>query len=115
MSEPWPGKSVVQPAAPPLATPIKSTAHVPEGTLVNVPTAAPTGGAGLPPVVAVNTVSKWMDPTFLAALGGAALALADPIIEVLSKPGPINWRSLILGCILALVAYSRTRSNSVTK
>lgn len=97
------------------ATPILDTDNVPAGTMVRVPTAAPTGTAGQAPVVAVNNVSRWTDPTFLAAAGGALLALANPVVTALQAKGPVDWKGLAASCILAIVAYLRTRSNSVTR
>lgn len=83
--------------------------------MVTVPSATPNGGAGLAPVVAVNTRHWYKDPGFLASAGGALLALADPVVEALTTDGPIRWRSLVAACILAVVAYLRKRSNTVLK
>lgn len=87
------------------------------GTLLTVPSAPMVGPASTvdAPVVAVNTVSKFLDPTFLAAGIGAIVAIAEPIIQALQATGPINWRSLVLGGLLGLVAYLRNRSNTVIK
>ena len=97
------------------ASPVADVKCVAPGTLMNVPAVQPTGGSGEHPVVAVNTVHWYKDPQFLAAAVGGLIAISDPIIEALSKQGPINWRSLVLGCVLALVAWLRTRTNTVTK
>jgi hypothetical protein len=94
---------------------VGSTADVPEGTLLRVPSVPPGGPSGTAPVVAVNTAHWYKDPTFLSAAGGAVLALASPVVEVLSETQPFHWRPFIAGCILALVAYFRNRDNSVLK
>jgi hypothetical protein len=96
-------------------TMISSTVAVPQGTLLNVPSAQPTGITGTSPVVAVNTTLWYKDPQFVAAVGGALLALADPIVEALTTSGPFRWRGLIASCVLALVAYFRKSSNTVVK
>lgn len=98
------------------ATPIGDTSSVPEGTMVTVPSTPPTGGTGEAPVVAVNNVSKWTDPTFLlSSISSIILVFADPLVTAFTSDKPINWRTLVAGCVLALVAWSRTRSNSVTR
>jgi hypothetical protein len=85
------------------------------GTLLTVPSAPVIGPAGDAPVVAVNTVNRFLDPTFLTAGIGAILAVAEPVIQSLQATGPVNWRMLVLGGLLALVAYLRNRSNTVIK
>jgi hypothetical protein len=97
------------------ATAIGSTESVPQGTLVTVPSACPTGSSGTAPVVAVNTVIWYKDPGFMSAAGGAALALASPVVEVLTETQPFHWRPFLAGCILALVAYFRNRANTVIR
>jgi len=98
------------------ATAIGGTEGIPVGTLLTVPSAPPTGPTGSSPVVAVNNVSKWIDPTFLvSSISSALLIFADPIITAITQKEPFNWRTFTAGCVLALVAWSRTRSNSVTK
>ena len=98
------------------ASPVESTAEVPQGTMLTVPAANPTGPSGVSPVVAVNKVSKWSDPTFLiASISSVILIFAPPIISALAIPGPFNWPLFIAGCLNALLAWSRTRSNSVTR
>ena len=51
----------------------------------------------------------------MAAAVGAILAVADPVVEYLTMSGPIRWRSLVLASILALVAWLRRQTNTVTK
>lgn len=102
------------------ASPTVDTASVPGGTMLTVPSATPTGPspvgpAGPAPVVAVNTTHWYADAAFMSAVGGAALALAEPLIQALQAKGPINWRSLALGCVLAIVAYLRNRNNTVIR
>lgn len=97
------------------ATPIGDTASVPQGTMLTVPSVLPGGPAGTAPVVAVNTVHWYKDPGFVSAAGGALLALSSPIIEALTETQPFHWRPFVAGCILAVVAYFRNRSNSVIK
>ena len=82
--------------------------------MVTVPTAPPTGGSGVAPIVAVNTVHWYKDPTIMTTLGGALLAL-EPVVEDALKQDTFNWKSFALACILALGAYFRNRSNTVTK
>jgi hypothetical protein len=97
------------------ASPVSSTACVPAGTLLNVPAVPPTGATGSAPVVAATTTVWYKDPQFVAAAGGALLALADPIVEALTSAAPLRWRSLIASCILAVVAYLRHTTNTVTR
>jgi hypothetical protein len=96
-------------------TMISSTSAVPAGTLLNVPAAPPTGATGTSPVVAVNSIPMWKDPQFVAAAVGAVLALADPIVEALTSTQPFRWRTLIASCVLALIAYLRQKTNTVTR
>jgi hypothetical protein len=65
--------------------------------------------------VAANNTHWWEDAGFLSAAGGALLALADPIIEVLASDEPFHWRPFVAGCVLALVAYFRKRTNTVLR
>lgn len=96
-------------------TPVGNTACVPSGTLLTVPAAPPTGATGQSPVVAANTVPWYKDPAFLSAAGGALYALSEPVVQALTQEGPINWRSLALGCLLALIAWFRNRHNTVVR
>jgi hypothetical protein len=96
------------------ATPIGDTGSVPQGTMLTVPAAAPTGGISLGPIVAVNTTHWYADPAFLTTLGGAFLAL-EPVIEDAFRQSTFNWKSFTLACILALGAFFRNRFNTVVK
>jgi|ERR1035437_1937901 hypothetical protein len=93
----------------------ETSKDVPANTMVTVPTAPASGPPGNSPKVAVPTVSRYLDPAFMTAALGSILALSEPVVQALQAAGPINWRSLVLGCILALVAYLRNSSNTVTK
>jgi hypothetical protein len=94
---------------------VESTASVPEGTMLTVPSAPTSGGTGTAPIVAVNTVPWYRDPGFLSATGGALLALSDPVIEALKSGDSFRWRPFLVGCVLAIVAYLRKTTNSVVK
>lgn len=82
--------------------------------MVTVPSTSPTGRAGFSPVVAVNTVHWYKDPTIMTTLGGALLAL-EPVVEDALRQSTFNWKSFTLACILALGAFFRNRSNTVTR
>jgi hypothetical protein len=97
------------------ASPVGDTGSVPSGTMLTVPSAATSGPSGTAPIVAVNNVHWYSDPAFLSAAGGALLAISDPIIEALTSTGPFRWRPLVIGCVLALVAYLRKTTNSVLR
>ena len=97
------------------ATPIGTVASVAAGTMVCAPAAPPSGGSGEHPIVAVDTIHWYKDPQFLVAAAGAIAAVADPVIEALSTDNPIRWRSLILACILALVAWLRKQTNTTVR
>lgn len=97
------------------ATPIGNTDSVPQGTMLTVPASPPTGPSGTAPIVAANNVHWYEDRAFMTAIGGAAIAISDPIIEAMTSSQPFHWRPVVAGCILALVAYFRSRYNSVVK
>lgn len=94
-------------------SPVGSTEGVPAGTLLQVPSTSSTGPTGPAPVVAVNNLHWYQDPGFVAAVIGAFLAISDPIIEILVSNQPLHWRPLIAGALLGVVAWLRSRSNSV--
>jgi hypothetical protein len=94
---------------------VVSTENVPPGTLLNVPSAPPSGAPSPAPIVAVNTTHWYQDAAFLSAATGALLALSEPIVQALQAKGAFNWRSFSLGCILAIVAWLRNRTNTVLK
>jgi hypothetical protein len=96
------------------STPIGNTDCVPAGTLVTVPAAPVTGGWAAAPVVAVNTVPWYKDPTFITTAGGALLSLIPVAVDALSAQ-TFNWRSFASSALLALAAYFRNRSNTVTR
>ena len=97
------------------ATPLGNTDSVPAGTMVCVPSAPEKGPTGSSPVVAANNKHWWQDPGFLSAAGGALLSIADPVVEVLTSSQPFHWRPFVAGCVLALVAYFRKKTNSVIR
>lgn len=97
------------------ASPIGDTSGIPAGTMLTVPSSPPVGSTGSAPIVAANNRHWWEDPAFMAAATGALLAIADPVLEALTSSDPIRWRSFAAGCILALVAYFRKRTNSVLR
>lgn len=97
------------------ATPIGTVSAVPPGTMICAPSAPPSGGSGEHPIVAVDTTHWYKDPQFMAAAIGAILAVADPVVEYLTMPGPIRWRSLVLACILAIVAWLRKQTNTTVR
>lgn len=96
-------------------TAIGSTEGIPVGTLVTVPTAAPSGSAALGPVVAVSTTHWYQDSGFMLAAGGAVIAVGDPIAQALIQKGPIDWRTVSAGVLLGLIAWIRNRTNTVVK
>ena len=97
------------------ASPISTTEGIPTGTIVNVPAVPSIGSSGTSPVVAVNNIHFWEDPGFLTAAGGALLSISDPVIAALTSTQPFHWRQFVAGCLLALVAWFRKRSNSVVR
>lgn len=96
------------------ASPIGSTAEIPQGTLVTVPSAPPTGSSGSAPVVAVQAVHWYKDPAFLSMVGGGVLALVPVITDTLSQKS-VDWRYVALSAVSAIGAYLRNRTNSVLK
>jgi len=108
-------------------TNIESTNEVPSGTNITVPS-APTSGpipsvtpgaAEKAPVVAANTVSKWLDPGFLLGVITFLAGAVPSIVDVLPSSGPIDWRvtwpKLLLAILGVAGSYIRQRQNTVTK
>jgi hypothetical protein len=96
------------------ATALSTTEGIPQGTLVTVPTAPPTGSPGTGAVVAANTTHWYQDPTFLTTAGGAVLALVPVVAQAISQQ-TFDWKSFTGSCLLALGAYFRNRNNTVVK
>lgn len=97
-----------------VASLVTSTDNVPQGTLLNVPSAPLSGSPGPAPIVAANTVHWYQDPVFISTVLGALLAL-EPVVEDALKSQAFNWRSFTLACISALAAWLRNRINTVLK
>ena len=92
---------------------VGSTEAVPAGTLLQVPAASVTGPTGSAPVVAVNNLHWYQDPVFIAAVSGAFLAVAGPMVEFLLSDQPLHWRPMVASVLMALIAWLRNRGNSV--
>lgn len=93
---------------------VASTGDVPQGTLLNVPSAPPTGPSGPAPIVAANTVEWYLDPVFISTAGGAVLSLVPVVVDALSQK-TFDWKSFVTAAILALAAYFRNNRNTVVK
>jgi uncharacterized membrane protein YozB (DUF420 family) len=101
------------------ASAVVDTATVPNATLLNVPSASPTGPVPDAPVVAVNTVSKWKSK--IIWLSAVVLPVLTWLYTWLTSAGIVAFKHhpamfasgvTILGF---LVGYLRTASNTVTK
>lgn len=102
------------------ATPLGDTGSIPEGTLITVPSAPPTGKiTDSPKIVAVNTVSKWKDPVFLLMTVTALGTTYTAVMDVIPSSGPIDWRmttpKIVFAILNGIGAFLRTQINSVTK
>jgi hypothetical protein len=104
-----------------------STNNVPQGTLLNVPS-APSSGPIPPmtpgacekaPIVGANTVNKWLDPGFLLGVITFLTGAVTAVIDVLPSSGQIDWRVTWPKVALAILgfggSYIRQRQNTVTK
>lgn len=93
--------------------------NAPEGTMVTVPKAAPSGGTVEYPFVGVRTKSKWADPVFLLTFVNALGSMATAIFEIVPEAGDINWRSvgpkILFAVINGVAAFLRTQLNTVTR
>ena len=87
--------------------------------MVTVPTAPPTGQAGLSSIVAVNSKSKWGDPVFLLTAISSFGSMVAAIVDVIPDTGDIHWRSvtpkIIFAVINGVAAFLRTQINTVTR
>lgn len=93
---------------------VESTAGLPEGTLVTVPVASPTGSSTVAPVVAVATVHWYKDPALLSAISGALLSLLPVAIDALQAQ-TFNWKATLVSALCALAAYFRKQQNTVVR
>lgn len=102
------------------ASTITSTAEVLPGTLVNVPSANPSGPVPDHPVVAVNTTSKWTDPQFLISGLTCLAATITSVVSLFPPAGStIDWRFLAPAIAVAVIGgvqtFLRQFTNTTTR
>jgi hypothetical protein len=99
------------------ASTIGSTADVLPGTLMNVPSALPTGPVPNAPVVAVNVISKWKSK--IVWLSAVALPALTWLYTWLTSAGVLAFKHhpafFATGVTLLglFIGYLRTDSNTV--